>query len=57
MESRVDMAADIEAINQGRAIRRGDDFEVNGRTYRMKADGGCFPVSGDGVHELARAAY
>ena len=57
VESRIDMRTDVEAINRGEAIRRGHEFEVNGRTYRMKADDGCFPVSGDGVHEFDRPAF
>lgn len=57
IESRVDVGADLEAINAGRALRQGQDFIVNGRTYRAKGDGSCFPVSGPGLHVLNRGAF
>lgn len=51
------MAADIAAINRGDAIRTGETYVVNGRTYRVKPDGKAFPVSGVGVHRLDRGAF
>jgi hypothetical protein len=57
IESRVDVAADIAAINHGEATRRGNEFEVNGRTYAVEPNGTSYPVSGDGVYVLDRAAY
>ena len=57
VEHWVDMAADIAAINRGEAIRTGEAYLVNGRTYRVKPDGKAFPVSGAGVHQLDRGAF
>jgi hypothetical protein len=39
---------DMNAIRNGRAIRDGERFTVNGRTYQMKPNGTMFPVEGDG---------
>ena len=57
VESWVDMEADLAAINRGEGRRSGDDYEVNGRVYRQKPNGGSFPLQGPGVHPLGRAAY
>jgi hypothetical protein len=57
VESWVDLAADIAAINRGEAIRQGETYLVNGRTYRVKPNGTAFPVSGLGVHRLDRGAF
>jgi hypothetical protein len=57
VESWVDMDADVAAINRGQAVRAGDDYTVNGRTYRLKPDGTTFPVTGVGVHQLDRGAF
>ncbi len=57
VERWVDMAADVSAINRGEAVRTGDTYIVNGRTYRVKPDGKAFPVSGAGVHRLDRGAF
>ncbi len=50
VESWVDLAGDVAAINRGEAIRQGETYYINGRTHRVKANGAAFPVSGDGVH-------
>lgn len=57
VESWVDMRADIDAINRGDATRDGNRFSINGRLYVSKGDGGSFPVSGPGVHQLGRGAF
>ena len=57
MESWVDMRADIDAINRGEGVRDGNRFTINGRVYEAKGDGGVYPVSGAGVHQLNRRAY
>jgi hypothetical protein len=51
------MDADVAAINRGEAVRSGDDYLIDGRTYRVKPDGTAFPVSGTGVHRLDRGAF
>ena len=53
----VDVVADIAAINSGQAIRRGDTFVVNGRTYGVEPNDAAYPISGPGVFELGRGAY
>lgn len=53
----VDVPADLDAINRGDGLRRGDTFTINGRTYGMEANGTAFPISGPGIHELDRGAY
>jgi len=57
VESWVDLAGDVAAINRGEAIRQGETYYINGRTHRVKANGTAFPVSGDGVHRLDRGAF
>jgi hypothetical protein len=57
VESWVDMTADVDAINRGEAVRTGDTYSINGRTYRVKPDGKAFPVSGLGVHQLDRGGF
>jgi hypothetical protein len=52
----VDVQADIDGINAGRAVRNGNDYEINGRTYRVEG-GHAYPVSGDGVVEMDRGSY
>ena len=51
------MVADVAAINRGDAVRSGDTYVVNERTYRVKPDGKAFPVSGVGVHQLDRGSF
>lgn len=46
----VNVRADIEAINDGRAVRLGELFLVNGRTYQQEPDGIVFPVAGSGIY-------
>jgi len=54
----VDVSADVQAINQGRAARSDNMFEVNGRVYGVKEPTGqLYPVSGAGVFNLSRGAY
>ena len=57
IEPWVDVAADIAAINAGQAIRKGQDYLVNGRIYREKGNGSCFPVSGNGMHQIDRGTF
>ena len=57
IESRGDVRADIEAINQGEAIRRGHIYEVNGRTYGAEPSGVTYPIAGPGIHRLDRGAF
>ncbi|MEE4541101.1 hypothetical protein V2S66_03845 [Streptomyces sp. V4-01] len=52
----VDVAADIDGINAGQAVRKGNDYEINGRTYRVEG-GHAYPVSGDGIVEMDRGSY
>ncbi|WP_197740795.1 hypothetical protein [Tuwongella immobilis] len=56
IEPGVDVAADVEAINQGLAQRAGDRFIVNGRTYGVH-DGTLYPISGPGLHQLDRGGF
>lgn len=57
IESWVDVAADVVAINQGDADRRGDIYAVNGRRYRLETTGRLAPFDGPGFHVLNRRAY
>lgn len=57
IESWVDVRADIDAINHGDALCRGETYEINGRLYQVKPDGGSYPIAGPGIHSLTRAAY
>jgi hypothetical protein len=57
IEPGVAIAGDVAAINQGRAIRIGDQFVVNGRRYQQEPSGTLFPVDGSGFHPLNRGAY
>lgn len=43
-----DVAGDLAAIRDGRAIVEGDTFTVNGRTYGRKSNGTLYPISGEG---------
>lgn len=51
------MPGDVAAINRGEAIRRGEQYLVNGRRYVMEATGRLYPVDGVGLRPLSRAAY
>jgi hypothetical protein len=59
IEPWVDVDADVAAINAGQATRRGDDFIINGRTYRTHGGIGqrLIPVEGPGFHQLDRPTY
>jgi hypothetical protein len=57
IESWVDVRADIDAINRGEGVRRGDLYEINGRTYRLGAGRHTWPITGPGFHRLTRAAF
>jgi hypothetical protein len=56
VEPGVDVAGDVRAINEGRAVRNGDTYQVNGRTYGHH-DGVLYPMDGPGFHRLDRAAF
>ncbi len=49
--------ADVEAIRAGAAVRDGNAFTVNGRSYVLKPGGRLFPRDGDGFFQLSRGAY
>jgi hypothetical protein len=53
----VDVQADVQAIAEGRAVRDGNAFTVNGRTYVLKERGRLFPRDGDGFYRLTRSTY
>lgn len=60
VEPWVDLVADTRAINDGLAVRAGNTFSVNGRTYGVKslrAGSRLYPVSGNGVHRLSRNEF
>lgn len=57
IESSVDVQADIDAINRGEGVRRGDAYEINGRTYRLTGEGHTYPLQGEGFHRLDRQAF
>jgi len=54
---RVDVMGDVEAIRAGRAIRTGNQFVVNNRTYVLEPGGRLFPRDGDGFYQLSCGAY
>jgi hypothetical protein len=53
----VDVMADVEDIRAGRAIRTGNRFVVNHRTYILEPGRRLFPRDGDGFYQLGRGAY
>ena len=58
----VDVAADVKAINEGKAtLSRNSDGEttatVNGRTYAVEPNGTLSPRVGAGFHQLSRAEF
>ena len=58
----VDVAADVEEINAGKAVsgRTAEGvptYTVNGRTYGVKPNGTLSPIAGDGLVTLDRAGY
>ena len=53
----VDVMTDVQAIRDGLAIRDGNSFFVNGRTYVLEPDRRLFPRDGEGFHRLTRGAY
>ncbi|MDQ3252992.1 MAG: hypothetical protein M3R15_03640 [Acidobacteriota bacterium] len=57
IEPWVDVKADVAAVNAGEAIRTGNLFEINGRTYGVESNGTLYPISGSGFHSLDRKAY
>lgn len=57
IESRVDVQADVEAVRRGDAVKKGDTFTVNGRSYVMEANGTLYPTTGPGFHLLERPAF
>ncbi|MEQ1572034.1 MAG: RHS repeat-associated core domain-containing protein, partial [Myxococcota bacterium] len=56
IEPGIDVAGDVAAINQGFALRVGNNFHLNGRVYGSH-DGTLYPISGQGFHQLNRGAY
>ncbi len=57
MDPRVDVAADVLAINRGEALRKGDTDTLHGRTYVLEPSGTLSPRVGDGVYVLNRGAF
>jgi hypothetical protein len=61
IESRIDVAADIAAINAGRAVRATVggvvQYLVNGRSYGVEPTGRAYPISGPGIHQLDRLSF
>jgi len=57
IESGVDVRGDIDAINRGEGIRRGNIYAVRGRVYGLHSDGHTYPVDGVGFHRLDRLAF
>lgn len=53
----VDVGADVQAIRDGLAVRDGNAFTINGRTYVLEPNRRLFPRDGDGFHRLTRGAY
>lgn len=53
----VDVLADVEAIRAGLAIRDGNTFTINGRTYVLEPGGRLFPREGEGMYRLSRGEY
>lgn len=59
IEPRVDVGADLDAINAGTgaydpATRR---IWVNGRLYGVHENGTTFPIEGDGIIQVSRSIY
>lgn len=57
IDPRVDVAADVAAINRGEAQRREDTYTVAGRAYVLEPNGTLSPRHGDGFFVLNRAVY
>jgi hypothetical protein len=56
IESGIDVAGDVADINAGKAIRSGNTYTINGRTYGFHDDI-LYPISGSGFHQLDRGAF
>ncbi|HEB0655548.1 TPA: hypothetical protein RY214_002254 [Pseudomonas aeruginosa] len=52
----VDIGSDVFAIKSGRAQKIGDDYRINGRTYKSH-NGTLYPASGPGLYTLSRSEY
>ncbi len=52
----VNMGQDVAVINAGQALKSGETFTVDGRTYGYH-DNVLYPVSGEGFHQLDRGSY
>ena len=51
----IDVVEEVALINQGRGRNVGNGrFEINGRVYVVKPDGGASPESGPGVTSVSR---
>ncbi|MBA2470649.1 MAG: hypothetical protein H0V37_14685 [Chloroflexia bacterium] len=54
----VDVAYEVEQINQGYGIKVGDSrYRINGRVYVVKPDGATYPESGENVIQVSRPAF
>jgi len=54
----VDISSDIDALNSGNFIRKGEDYVVGKRIYGMHPDTGrIFPKSGPGFIDIDRAQH
>lgn len=57
IEPWVDVRGDVEAINAGQAIRRGNTYTIHDRTYGVEPNGTLYPISGVGLIQLGQPAY
>lgn len=62
VEPGVDVRADVDAINRGKAdpgrSATGDPtYTVNGRTYGVHDDGRLYPIEGPGLQQLSRQEF
>ena len=53
----IDVQADLQAIREGRAMRDGPYYVVNGRYYGIHEGGRTYPVQGPGLMTLDRGAF
>jgi hypothetical protein len=44
----VDVSSDLKAIREGRAVKDGEYYTINGRTWFHEENGRVFPVTGEG---------
>ena len=52
----VDVNEDVQLIKEGKAVKDGNDYVINGRRYGQH-NGTLYPISGNGLHSLNRIEY